>query len=142
MGSSTAGFPFLSSFSPPHCFRIEMTFKQGTFAKDVTSRSSGVLPWFDMLIKAGVYSSSLWRRRGETESHWQWSSMWPQQSTWSDFPGGHQEHLPAHTSHAASPPSTARGSVIISHSQMEKLKYAGIQLHAQDHPRSLWLSWD
>lgn len=80
MGSSTAGFPFLSSFFPPsHCFRIEIAFKQGTFAKDVTTQSSGALPWFDMWIKAGVNLSSLWRRRGKAESQWQWSSRAPGQ---------------------------------------------------------------
>lgn len=116
MGSSTAGFPFLSSFFPPHCFWIEIAFKQGTFAKDVTSQSSGVLPWFDTLTKAGVNSSSLWRRRGETESLWQWSSVCPQQSTWSHFPGGHQHHLPAHTSHTAKalPRSARLGAVLLS----------------------------
>lgn len=57
---------------------------------------------------------------------------------------GWQHHLAAHTPQAAMgfPRVWLWGSIIISHSQMEKLKQAEIRLRAQDHPRSLWLHGD
>lgn len=74
MVPSTAGFPFL--ISPPHCFWIEITFKQATFANDVNSFRCATWGW------DAVYLRQDFIQPGFREAEVKLWDTYPQQSSW------------------------------------------------------------